>query len=75
MGKKSKADYGDKTKMAHKLGISPAYVTLLLQGRRQMSKSLMIRLEQQTGVEFKVWMEATPEQLSKLLKHHFLTTR
>ena len=68
-------EHGDKTKIAERMGKTPAYLTMILNGQRKMSKSVMIELQGQTGVDFKVWMEATPEQLAKLLKHHLLSTR
>ena len=68
-------DRGDKTKIADKLGVTPAFITMLLQGKRRLSMDMVIGLEKNYGLDIKVLINASPEKLSKLLKHHLLSER
>jgi hypothetical protein len=48
--------HGEITKLAKKVGVSPAHMAFIVKGQRRPSPDLARRLEKETGVNRNVWL-------------------
>ncbi len=49
--------------IAQKVGITPAFYSEIINGKKRPGRETAVRLEQITGVPFKTWMLGTPEEI------------
>jgi len=60
----------NQTKIAGHVGVSPAFINMIFKGIRRPSWKVACRLGELFSVSASFWMEATPEEIQKLIDNY-----
>ena len=62
---------GTQKKIAQKVNVSDAYISQILSGKRNISKTVAKRLSETTGVSPLVWLYGSPDEFKQLFSDYF----